>query len=39
MHKKKNKSCMKRKINNDTLLKHIKLNLLTNYDERLTLNK
>ena len=38
MHKKKDKSCIKRKINNDASLKHIKLNLLTNYDERLILN-
>ena len=39
MHKEKNKSCIKRKTNNDTLLKHIKLNLSINYDERLTLNE
>ena len=39
MHKKKDKLCIEKKTNNDALLKHIKLSLLTNYNERLTLNE
>ena len=39
MHKKRDKSCIKKEINNDALLKHIKLNLLISYNKHLTLNE